>query len=146
MLGENLSHALLSLLILYQLPDQVRCASSWLACALGCRRTLRDYFDCLLDPCRLARKALRTAARSKREEKQRQEKIADKELTANVAVTDQRETTVKTDLVCDGETLAKTTSKHKQTIFERNGATNDPFLRGVVAQTGARIRGNAKAG
>lgn len=93
-----------------------------------------------------ARNALQTAAKTKREEKQRQEKIADKELQANVSVTDQRETTVKTTLEVDGESLAKSSAKHKQTVFERNGATNDPFLRGVVAQTGTRMRGNAKAG
>lgn len=93
-----------------------------------------------------ARNALRVAAQEKRRQKEQQKRIADKELMANVKITDESTTTVKTDLVCDGETLAKTTSKHKQTVFERNGATDDPFLRGVVAQTGARIRGNSKAG
>lgn len=93
-----------------------------------------------------ARNALRVAAKNQRDEKEQQAKIADKELTANVAVTDDRETTVNTTLECDGEALAKSSAKHKQSVFERNGATNDPFLRGVVAQTGTRLRGNQKAG
>ncbi len=92
-----------------------------------------------------ASNALQKVAQTRREEAERQEKAAEKKTEINVTAV-AGDTNVTSKLVCDGVTLAEITGKAKQTAFERNGAINEPFLRGVVAQTGTRIRGNSRSG
>ncbi len=92
-----------------------------------------------------ASNALQKVAQTRRQEAERQEKAAEKKTEVNVTAV-AGDTNVTSKLVCDGVTLAEITGKAEQTAFERNGAINEPFLRGVVAQTGTRIRGNSRSG
>lgn len=91
-----------------------------------------------------ARDALRRTAATKRQDRQRQERIADKELRASVNVEDKRETTVKTDVCIDGEKVAKATAKHKENVFQRTGAMAESFNRGIAKQTGVAVGGGAR--
>lgn len=93
-----------------------------------------------------ARNALRTKATKDREEIARQEKVADKELQANVNIKDERTTNVKTDVCIDGRVAGKALAKHKQSIFDRSGGVTEPFNRLTQAQTGVAPSGRARTG
>jgi len=92
-----------------------------------------------------ARKALDTVAERRRKEAKDREKAAEKELQANVKVEDKRKLDITNKMCVDGEAASVATARHKRNVFERNGATHEPYLQKMSTETGVRMAGNSRS-
>jgi TP901 family phage tail tape measure protein len=92
-----------------------------------------------------ANTALGTVAQRRRKEAKDREKAADKELMANVKVEDKRTLDITNKMCVDGEAASVATARHKRNVFERNGATHEPYLAKISTETGVRMAGNSRS-
>lgn len=92
-----------------------------------------------------AKRALGTVAQRRRKEAQDREKAAEKELQANVKIDDKRKLDITNKMCVDGEAANIATSRHKKSVFERNGATHEPYLQKLSTETGVRMAGNSRS-
>lgn len=93
---------------------------------------------------KIADKILKAQAAGRAEEKADRKKAADKELTANVNVKTKTDLNIRNEMCVDGEAEAVASARHKQTIFERSGATSEPFIRRQARETGTVVPATAR--
>ena len=91
-----------------------------------------------------ARAILARQAQEVKDRKKAEFEAAKKKLTADVKLEDKRQTTVNANLCVDGQTLNVASARQEQTIFERTGATTEPFMRRQVQETGTRVPVSAR--
>lgn len=91
-----------------------------------------------------ASKALGTVADRRRKEAKDREKAAEKQLQANVKVEDKRKLDITNKMCVDGEAANVATARHRRNVFERNGATHEPYLQKISTETGVRMAGNSR--
>ncbi len=92
----------------------------------------------------VARQILARRAEEKQARKKAEFEALQKELTADVTVNNKIDQTIDAKLCVDGEETVVAGARHKQTIFERSGATSEPFNRRQMRETGVIVPATAR--